>query len=294
MRKDSIKIGISFNPYGHTYGRYGEEKFIRLKEQGYAAADYNLANTNTAIYALDEQELERYAEAEKTAAHKAGVTISQVLGPWRWPPQDGTEAQRAERLDKMKKAVIIAALMDCKHLVIHPIMPWGEEDLTLGKEAETLALNVAFFTSLANFAKAYDVIICVENMPMRRFSLATPSQLLTLVNAVGSDHLKVCLDTGHVAVFPTLSLGDEVRKLGDHIRVLHLHDNGGEHDSHAYPTEGIIDWADFFRALEDIRFDGVLSLETAPSGGLDDREFAAESTRLNHLLWTLATGEEGI
>lgn len=288
----SRKIGISFSPYGHTYGRYGADKYVKLKEQGYDAVDYNLANTDTAVYAMDERRLQAAMERERRAAAQAGVLISQIHGPWRWPPRDGTDEQRAERMEKMKRAVDIAALLGCGHVVVHPIMPYGEEDLKADKAQETWEHNLTFFAALADYAAARDVTICVENMPMRHFSLATPERLLAFVKAVGHDGLKICLDTGHVAVFPDLTVGDEVRRLGGYIRTLHIHDNDGGSDSHAYPTQGVIDWSDFFAALEEIGYDGVLSLETAPSGGCDDEQFAQESIRLNQLLRALAKQQE--
>ena len=67
-----------------------------------------------------------------------------------------------------------------------------------------------------------------------------------------------------MAVFPELSIGNEIRKLGDYIRVLHIHDNMGDRDSHLYPTKGITDWYDFVNALDEIGYKGVLSLETSP------------------------------
>jgi len=40
-----------------------------------------------------------------------------------------------------------------------------------------------------------------------------------------------------------------------------MYDNDGKQDCHAYPFDGLIDWKDFAKALFDIGFDGVLSLE---------------------------------
>ena len=122
---------------------------------------------------------------------------------------------------------------------------------------------------------------------MPHLSLSKPEHILELVKTIRHDHVRVCLDTGHVAVFPDLTIGDEVRRLGAYLRVLHIHDNKGDKDSHAYPATGRIDWADFAAALEDVGYEGVLSLETAPSGSLDDAAFAAESIRLNHQFRTL-------
>lgn len=288
-----VKTGMSFSPYENTYGRYGAAKFSVLRQHGYNAADYNLCDTDTELYHLDETALERKMSAEKAAAQAAGIEISQTHGPWRWPPQDSTAQDRAERMEKMKKSVIITALLGCRHLVIHPIMPYGIEDLELHREKETRELNLAFFRELVAFAKQYGVIICLENMPMVNFSLATPEQILSFVQEIGDEHLQICFDTGHVAVFPGLSVGDEIRRLGDFIKVFHIHDNNGDRDAHLYPTKGIIDWTGFAAAVHETGFDGVLSLETAPSGEYDDARFEQESMELNKLFRSLAENRGG-
>ncbi len=277
----NLKIGISFHPYGNTFGRYGTDKFTKLKEQGYDAADYNLSDTGTEIYSANEEELKRITAAELQAARQAGIVISQVHGPWRSPPRDATPEEREERLEKMKRAVVITALLDSRYLVIHPIMPFGTEDIAAGRAQDTWKLNLAFFKELVAFAKGYDVTICLENMPSREFSLGTPGQILEFVKALNDDHFQICLDTGHVAYFPGLSAGEEVRRLGKYIKVVHLHDNMGDLDRHLSPMDGIIDWPDLLRALKEIGFAGVLSLETKIPGEYDDARFAEESVKLN-------------
>ena len=273
----SMKIGIDVSPHEHGYGRYGKDKFLKLKQHGYDAVDYGIADTDTVLYTASEHELQAITAAEKAAAHSAGIQISQTHGPWRWPPQDSTEQDRAERLEKMKKAVVINSLLGCGYMVVHPIMPFGIEDVKIGKQQETRDLNIAFFTELVAFAKQYGVTICLENMPMRHFSMATPEQILEFVERFHEENFKICLDTGHVAVFPNLAIGDEVRRLGDYIKVLHIHDNMGNRDAHLYPGRGILDWPGFVRALEDIGFDGVLSLEIVLLESLDDDAFDKES-----------------
>lgn len=119
---------------------------------------------------------------------------------------------------------------------------------------------------------------------MRGFSLATPAKILELVRTINDDHFKICFDTGHVAIFQNISVGDEVRKLGDYIKCFHIHDNLGDSDAHLFPTKGIIDWADFSNAVNEIGYKGVLSLETAPSSDCNDERFAQESIRLNQTL----------
>lgn len=276
-----FKIGISFHPYGNTFGRYGREKFAKLKEQGYDAADYNLSDTGTELYSANEVELKEITAAELLAARQAGIVISQVHGPWRSPPRDATPEDRLERLEKMKRAVEITALLDCRYLVIHPLMPFGTEDIAANRDKDTRELNRVFFKELVAFAKGYDVTVCLENMPCREFSLSTPEQILAFVREMQDDHFQICLDTGHAAYIPGLSVGEEVRRLGKYIKVVHLHDNMGDSDSHLSPMDGIIDWPDLLRALEETGFDGVLSLETKIPGDYDDRRFAEESVKLN-------------
>ncbi len=284
---DDLKIGISFNPYGNTFARYGNKKFQKLKECGYSAVDYNISDTNGTLYSLDEHTLKQTILAERSAAAQAQIIISQVHGPWRSPPQDTTADDREERLEKMKKAVIITSLLGCKHLVIHPIMPFGIEDISLNQEQDTWNLNLDFFIKLVDFAEKYDVTICLENMPMPRFSIATPKKILEFVKAINKDNFKVCLDTGHVVVFPELSVGDEVRRLGDYLRVVHIHDNVGDGDFHLYPTKGVIDWMGFLNAVDEIGYSGALSLETSPSGDLEDDAFEKESVNLYNIFKNL-------
>jgi sugar phosphate isomerase/epimerase len=251
-----------------------------MRLHGFDCIDLNLAevcNTPINIYMKTPEEFERILKDVKAAADKEGIEIYQCHGPWRHPPKDATEEDRAEWKAYMERGMYGNYILGCKYFVIHPIMPFGIEDVKIGKQQETRDLNIAFFTELVAFAKQYGVTICLENMPMRHFSMATPEQILEFVERFHEENFKICLDTGHVAVFPNLSIGDEVRRLGDYIKVLHIHDNMGNRDAHLYPGRGILDWPGFVRALEDIGFDGVLSLEIVLLESLDDDAFDKES-----------------
>ena len=158
----------------------------------------------------------------------------------------------------------------------------------MGLENETWEINVSFMKKLACLAGKYDVTVCVENTPFPFYSLARPEQILKLVHAVDDSHLKICLDTGHVAVFSDISVGASVRLLREEIKVFHIHDNHGQSDEHLYPHEGCIDWQDFSSAVREIGFDGVLSLEIVPKETLPTTEFEMESIKLSAIARTLA------
>lgn len=275
-----MRIGVSVKMRKGGYDRFGDEKYNRIKAHGFDCVDFDMCSTEHELYLMSEQEFAAHLQKERELAQAAGIAIHQTHGPWRWPIRDFEAADVAERLEKMEKSIRATALLGSRYWVIHPLMPYGLDDIRSGHEAETLERNISFFTRLLQTAKAYGVTICIENTPFPDFSLATPLQVLRLVRELNDSHVKMCLDTGHVAVFAQLSPADELRQMADEIRVLHVHDNGGEHDEHLPPFEGIIDWQDFSAALQETCFDGVLSLEIVPKESLPTDEFERQSIRL--------------
>ncbi len=275
-----MRIGISASSLDTKgYGRFGDATYLKLKEHGYDCTDFNMAGTESALYTDTPAHAEATLLREQALAEAAGIEIHQVHGPWRWPPQDATEEDRKARMEKMKKSIYLTSVLGCKNWVVHPIMPFGTEDLDKGG-LKTWAMNFVFMEELLETAKAYDVTICLENMPMPKFSIATPKEILNFVQQIGDDHFKVCLDTGHVSVFPELNIGDEIRRLGKEIQVLHVHDNRYNMDMHLAPYDGILDWDALVGSLKDIQYTGVFSLETTPAAQMPDALFEEKSRYL--------------
>ena len=53
-----------------------------------------------------------------------------------------------------------------------------------------------------------------------------------------------------------------IRLLGNDLQVLHVHDNNGRDDAHAFPFQYDIDWGRFIKGLQEIGYKGCMSLET--------------------------------
>jgi len=282
-----MKIGALIKFYESGYNRYGDEKYKNIKEHGFDCVDFNIMNTETELYQADEERFKEILLCEKELAEKVGIKIHQVHGPWR-VPKDSTEEDRRERMEKMQKSIRAASILGCKYWVIHPLMPCGMDDLATGLSDTTWEINLSFMKNLVGYAKEYGITICFENMPMNNFSISKPEDILEFVKAINDDNFKICLDTGHLARFQVSKTGDAIRLLGDNIKVLHVHDNMGDSDTHQFPYTGIIDWEDFGRALKDINFDGVLSMETAPRADLPDDEFEKQSRELAAIARKLA------
>ena len=234
---------------------FGEERYKKMKEYGFDYADYGISGE---LGSRTEEEYEALILAEKALADEAGVTIHQIHGHWRYPPHDETEELREQRAEWMRRAIRLTAKIGCKNWVIHMMMPYGPNDDGFNDE-EFLKINLDFFRKLLPCAKENGVTICLENMPMKHLTYSTTAKTLEIIHMIDDENFKLCLDTGHEAIFG--SVADAVRLAGKDLRTFHIHDNDGKGDRHWFPGMGVVDWKDFMAAIKEIEFDGVLSLE---------------------------------
>ena len=90
--------------------------------------------------------------------------------------------------------------------------------------------------------------------------VANTSGCLRLIEQVGGDALGINFDPSHtfpIGDFPNMS----VYQLGSHIKHVHVSDNDAVTNVHWRPGQGKIDWVAMFRALKDVGYDGVVSIE---------------------------------
>jgi sugar phosphate isomerase/epimerase len=259
-RKTAMKFGITDDAIR------SEAHYLRMKACGFAYCDFNMADTNKSPYDLNDADFEEYLKNQKRLADQAGITIWQVHGPWRHPVHDGTPEERAERMEKMKRSIHGAVILGAKYWVVHPIMPYGLQEANTEDAPKTKALNLEFMRELLVTAKQEGVTICLENMPFPDFSLSTPTAIMEIVREINDPSFAMCLDTGHTNVCKEWpSPAQVIREYGQYVKVLHVHDNHKRRDEHLPPFFGSIKWKDFYKALCEIDFNGVLSLECAPS-----------------------------
>ncbi len=258
------------NPIGITSGavaRFGAARYEKLKEHGFDAVDLNLMNRALPLYRCTDEELPALVSEERALAEKSGIAFCQVHGPWDYPPKDTTDEERDALLSDMRRAVRVTALLGSKYMVVHPLTPFGTREPE-GVGEQTFAINVAFWRALMPAAREWGVTVCLENMPFHHYSHSLPADILKIIRGVDDPHFGMCLDTGHVNVFPELNIYEEMLRVRDVLRVLHIHDNYGTSDLHALPFFGSIDWKAFARAWRELGFEGVFSFECSPPAKL--------------------------
>ena len=260
-----MKIGTEDGPYLKRYGF--EQGIRRIAQLGFETLDYQrFCDTETPLFQQDDKGFEAELKRQKTFIEDTGLAIFQTHGPWRWPMRDFTPEDRAERFEKMSRAILGTAILGCDKMVIHPIMPFGGDEGVHTREM--WEMNVEFHGRLCEVGRRHGVTVCLENMPFRCHSTSTPEAILKLVKLIGAPNCKVCLDTGHslvMGVQPAVAVGQIGR---NYLSCLHVHDNNGEGDFHWLPYTGKGDWGAFAAALQEIGYEGALSLETAIPDGI--------------------------
>ena len=82
-----------------------------------------------------------------------------------------------------------------------------------------------------------------------------------LRDAVSAPSFGLALDVGHVPCTESISAGEAIRKHGPSLRTVHLDDSRGGVHEHLQIGDGELDWPDISRALHEVRFAGIASVE---------------------------------
>ena len=281
---DRLRIGIT----NTSYGVYGfEEAISRIASQGYDCIDYQgFVDIESDFFKLPEEEFMAEISRQMSQIHAHGMEISQAHAPWR-TPRDGDPEERKRWLEAMKKAIRGTKAMGCHRFVVHPLFPYMD---TAEHPEEVWAMTEEFIGTLADYAKEYGVTVCLENMPFPVFPIATVEHCMDMLDRLGRDNLKICIDTGHASIFKGSDVASAVRLVADRLEAVHIHDNMGKEDEHLIPGDGIINWDDFAAALKEIGFDKVISLETSPKHTKHPRcEWEAREMNLVNIAKDIAT-----
>lgn len=121
------------------------------------------------------------------------------------------------------------------------------------------------YAKLAERGEEQGLKIGIEHFPGT--ILPTVSATLDFIREIGHPNLYLLFDLGHAQI----SKEDPAEVLplaGDRLAYIHLDDNDGERDLHLPLTDGIQTEESlerFFNTLEDIHYDGALSLEMMPT-----------------------------
>ncbi|MCK4739541.1 MAG: sugar phosphate isomerase/epimerase [Deltaproteobacteria bacterium] len=202
-----------------------------------------------ALDSAKEADLIAYGEAFKESEKR--VTVH---GPFMdLFPGAVDEEVRLVTVKRYKQALEVARHLGAVRLVLH-----AEYDARRYDEDEDLWLTQSMKTwpELVKIAESQGTVIVVENIFEER-----PRSLKRIIEAVDSKNFKICLDIGHMNIFSKVEMEEWFSELGEHLGEVHVHDNNGKFDEHLPVGEGRIDFARFFKLLNNCSGDVVLTLE---------------------------------
>lgn len=169
------------------------------------------------------------------------------------------EAQRNAALAQVLQAAETAAILRVHYFVIHP----GPEHpaATAGEEQFARMHNVVTtLNEVAHRCRELGIMCILENK-LPHLLFGNTSDILWILDAINTVEVGACLDTGHA--FLSGDMQSLVKKLRGHLKMVHVHDNGGAQDDHLPPGDGRIDWENLLHELVQIEFHGALILEMA-------------------------------
>lgn len=262
--------------------------FAMMKRAGFSCSDFSLNEylPNTLLYQSglnrffdrSVQELEQFFLPHKCGAREAGIRINQMhmLYPAYIPGADKDLNHYLWNV-AAPKSMRVCAFFECPYIVIHGF----KLAYYLGSEDEEWAQTEGFIHSIAPMAKESGITVCIENLynsiggHMVEGPCCDVKKAVERIDRINDQYhaqvLGFCFDTGH-ANLVGLDLERFITALDWRLKVLHIHDNDGISDLHQIPytftktreNRPSTDWDGFIRGLGSIRFDQVLSFETAP------------------------------
>lgn len=194
----------------------------------------------------------RTGQAFRTFAESHGMSVPQghlsLLA-------DVCAPEGRQPIEQLKRWLDLYMALGIRAAVIHP---GGEPLLEAGADAEkVLDMQVRGFTELTGHVRGSGTVICLENVgPTGRVE-----DLCRIIDACGTEHLGICLDTGHL----NLIGGDPaafIRAAGPLLNALHLADNDGSGDQHLLPCAcGTVEWDGVVPALRKVAYEGPFNFE---------------------------------
>jgi len=256
MSEPGFRIGYNTNGFAH---HRLEDALHVIAELGYRA----VALTPDANHLPPDHTTDAELRMTRALLDRLGLAVvietgaRYVLDPRRKHRPtlvDADAADRARRLDFLERCAQIAA-----ELGADTISLWSGVRPAEVSPDDAWRFVAEGVSRLHERIASSGVRIAFEPEPgMLVGSLADWERLR---EATSLPDLGLALDVGHVPCTERISAGDAIRRHGDALRTVHLDDTRGGVHEHLQIGEGELDWPDIMRALREVGFAGIASVE---------------------------------
>ena len=252
-----LRLGYNTNGFGcHTL----ESSLHIISKLGYTGVALTLDN-----YILNPKDPDL---DQKLAAVKALLKIYSLacvietgarflLDPWRKHEptliSPSADARKA-RLEFLKRALYIAAKLGAESLSL-----WSGKKHSDQDDNRAWELLISGCRELSNDAGRYSIPLAFEPEPgMFLENLLQYQKLNAMVN---SDNFGLTLDVGHAFLTEDITVGECIRNFRHEIKNIHIEDMQKGIHQHLFFGQGEMDFADIFKALKEIGYQGLINVE---------------------------------
>lgn len=255
---------------------FGDKEALRIiKETGYDCADMTLDGSD-GIDRVTSPDRISWAKDLKKYADSIGIFYNQAHAPFAFPFEK-SENFKTEIVPIIVNTFDVCSALGVDTVIVHPL-----HHISYKNNREKLReMNMEYYNILRPYAENCGVRICLENMfqrdpeTQRRIESVCcfDGGFIDYFDSLGSDTFTCCLDIGHCGLVGT-SAQDAIRMLGhDRIGALHVHDNDLVTDQHLAIGMGKVNWDEVAKALADIDYKGIFTLEADCAFNFVQKEF---------------------
>lgn len=237
--------------------RKPEEILSTLSKIGYKGVEWTLTHFNPRERNI--QELKKLVDMTQ----EYGMEISEVV-----VQQDVVSLDEQTRNDRIK--LVEECINAAKEVGVGTLnlftgpAPWDRnapkipEDISEGAAWDMVLEAYQKFVQLAEKSRVHLAVEGVWGMLAHDFYTTK-----FLIDKFDSEYVGVNLDPSHGILYGNYDVGWVVKQWGDKIKHVHLKDCVGVPGDFIFPLlgEGRVDWEGFFAALNEIGYDGYLSVE---------------------------------
>ena len=243
-----------------------------VKDAGFDGLDFPFSTYSTAPAApMQGENWREWVREVKRISENIGLPIVQAHATWEQAIADDFHYEAPHEI--YYRTIEACGILGCTNLVFHPLRQNERVD-SVQLRSKIHDYNVRWFHDLISAAERFGVVINLENtfdshhvqkpgdLP---YPYTTARDMIDLMNDVGGNSIKICLDTGHANI-SAQDIPEMIRMFGRDLATVHLNDNYGKiepiyEDLHLFPGYGRIEWEPIFHALKEVGFGGTMNME---------------------------------
>ncbi|MBR2025276.1 MAG: sugar phosphate isomerase/epimerase [Clostridia bacterium] len=159
----------------------------------------------------------------------------------------------------IKKQIDLFIAIGIKNAVLH-CDPIADENGVKAPVNVAREENIKAISDILDHVKGTDMVICLENL-ITSPAVNNADGLMYFIEHFNSKNLGVCLDTGHLNINDKDQAGF-IKRVGKHIKALHLADNEGKTDQHMMPFgKGHVNFKTVISEMKKLGYEGLYNLE---------------------------------